>query len=113
MPFVGDITERPSILSGSIDKMIFDANSYIEKGAYGIDLLGYRYTGDPVLLNSRFVKEVNAPVCLAGSVNSFQRLDDVKSAKPWTFTIGSAFFENQFGDNFDKQIDTVIDYINK
>ena len=113
MPFVGDITERPSILHGSIDKMIFDANSYIEKGAYGIDLLGYRYTGDPVLLNSRLVKEVNAPVCLAGSVNSFQRLDEVKAANPWTFTIGSAFFENQFGDSFDNQIDTVIDYINK
>ena len=113
MPFVGHITGRPSVLEGTIQGMIDEANSYIEKGAYGIDLLGYRYTGDPVELNKKFVAGVNAPVCLAGSVNSYQRLDEVKDANSWAFTIGGAFFENKFDGTFAEQIDKVCDYMSK
>ena len=112
MPFVGKIKERPSILEGSISDMIAEANNYIQKGVYGFDLLGYRYTGDPVKLNQEFVSQVNAPVCIAGSINSFQRLDEVKSANPWAFTIGSAFFDNKFEGTFSEQIDKVCDYMN-
>lgn len=112
MPFVGQITDRPSVLEGSIDDMVAEAKRYLEKGVYGIDLLGYRYTGDPVELNRRFVAEVGAPVCLAGSVDSFQRLDEVKQAAPWAFTIGSAFFDQKFGDQgIAQQIDAVCDYM--
>lgn len=113
MPFVGEITGRPSILEGSIEDMIDEANSYIEKGAYGIDLLGYRYTGDATKLNKMFVSHVNAPVCIAGSINSYQRLDELKDAAPWTFTIGGAFFENKFDGTFSEQINKVCDYMNK
>lgn len=111
MPFVGTVTERPSILSGSIQGMIAEANSYIEKGAYGVDLLGYRYTGDARALNEQLIKEVNGPVCLAGGINSYQRLDEVKIANPETFTIGSAFFDNCFEGTFAEQIDKVCDYM--
>lgn len=45
MPFVGSITGRPSVLTGTIDEMVAEANRYLEKGVYGIDLLGYRYIG--------------------------------------------------------------------
>ncbi len=113
MPFVGEITGRPSVLRGTIQGMIDEANSYIAKGAYGIDLLGYRYEGDAVELNKKFVAGVNAPVCLAGSVNDYKRLDEVKDADSWTFTIGGAFFENKFDGTFAEQIDKVIDYMNK
>lgn len=111
MPFVGEITDRPSILTGTIEGMIEEANRLLEKGVYGIDLLGYRFTGDPVELNKKFVATVNAPVCLAGSVNSYQRLDEVKEAAPWAFTIGGAFFENKFDGTFKEQIDKVCDYM--
>ena len=113
MPFVGEITGRPSVLRGTIQGMIDEANSYIAKGAYGIDLLGYRYEGDAVELNKKFVAGVNAPVCLAGSVNDYKRLDEVKDADSWTFTIGGAFFENKFDGTFAEQIDKVVDYMNK
>lgn len=113
MPFVGEITGRPSVLRGTIQGMIDEANSYIANGAYGIDLLGYRYEGDAVELNKKFVAGVNAPVCLAGSVNDYKRLDEVKDADSWTFTIGGAFFENKFDGTFAEQIDKVIDYMNK
>ena len=70
MPFVGTVTARPSILDGSIEKMISDAKSYIKKGAYGIDLLGYRYTGNPYLLNETFIKNIDAPTCIAEALTA-------------------------------------------
>ena len=111
MPFVGKVYERPSILDGEVDAIIAEAKEYIRRGAYGIDLLGYRYTGNAAELNRRLVAEVDAPVCLAGSVNSFARLDEVRNAAPWSFTIGSAFFDNAFGEDFGEQIDKVCAYM--
>ena len=112
MPFVGRVSERPSILEGDIDDMIQEANIYISKGAYGIDLLGYRYiSGNPIELNKKIVEKINAPVCIAGSINTYKRLDEIKEANPWSFTIGGAFFENKFGEDFEKQINNVCNYI--
>lgn len=111
MPFVGEITGRPSVLNGTIEDIIAEAQEYIRKGAYGIDLLGYRFTGDAPLLNKMLVANVQAPVCLAGSVDSYQRLDEVRDAAPWSFTIGSAFFDNKFGGTICEQINKVCDYI--
>lgn len=113
MPFVGEITGRPSVLKGDIEHIIDEAKLYIKKGVYGIDLLGYRYIGDPFLLINRLVKEVKAPVCIAGSVDSYQRLDEIKEASPYSFTIGSAFFNNKFGDKIEEQIDEVVNYMEK
>lgn len=113
MPYVGEISKRPSILSGSIDDIIAEAKEYLGKGVYGFDLLGYRYTGDAEELNQRFVSEIDAPVCIAGSVDSYQRLDEVKMTGTYFFTIGSAFFDNKFDGSFSEQIDKVIDYMEK
>jgi hypothetical protein len=115
MPFVGQISGRPSILEGTIQGMIDEANNLVDtKGIKGFDLLGYRYTGDAVKLNAEFVKNVRGDVCLAGSVASTQRLDEVKATGAWAFTIGGAFFEKKFpGETFGDQIDFVVDYMNK
>lgn len=113
MPFVGKITGRPSVLEGSAEDMIAQANDCISKGAAGIDLLGYRYTGDAAQLNRKFAAEVDAPVCIAGSVNSYRRLDEIKEISPWAFTIGSAFFDSEFGTGFREQIIAVSEYMKK
>ncbi|WP_414055634.1 hypothetical protein [Macrococcus equi] len=113
MPFIGEITERPSVLNGEIDNIIAQAKSYIEKGVYGLDLLGYRYTGDAKTLISSVVNNIDAPICVAGSIDSFERLDEIKSIAPWSFTIGGAFFDNRFEGSFKEQIDIVCDYIKK
>lgn len=113
MPFVGKVEKRPSILNGNIDEMIKEAKQYLEKGVYGFDLLGYRYTGDAHDLIKRFVKEIDAPVCVAGSINSYERLDEIKAVAPWAFTIGGAFFENKYDGTFGEQVDKVCDYINR
>jgi len=113
MPFVGKITGRPSVLEGTLEDMVKEAEEYIAKGAYGIDLLGYRYTGDPVYLNKEFVARIKAPVCIAGSINSYERLDEIKATAPWSFTIGGAFFENKFDGTMEEQINKVCEYIHK
>ena len=114
-PFVGKITGRPSILEGTIEGIVGEAMDLVQnKGIQGFDLLGYRFTGDAVKLNAEFVKAVPVPVCLAGSVASFQRLDEVKAAGAWAFTIGGAFFEKKFADaSFGEQIKIVVDYMNR
>ncbi len=113
LPFVGDVFDRPSVLDGSAEDMIESAKEYIKNGAGGIDLLGYRYLGDPVELNKEIVENLHAPVCVAGSVDSYERLDEIKKLNPWAFTIGSAFFDNKFGDGFAEQIDKVCEYMEK
>lgn len=111
MPFVGEISGRPSVLCGDADTLIQEAQNYIKKGVYGINLLGYRYTGDATALNKKFLQHIDAPVCLAGSINSYERLDEIKEVQPWAFTIGSAFFEKKFGDTMSEQINRVYNYI--
>jgi len=111
MPFVGEITDRPSVLKGEIEDLIREARECIDKGVYGINLLGYRYVGDSMALHKAFMQEIEAPVCLAGSINSYKRLDEIKELSPWSFTIGSAFFEKRFGETIAEQIDRVCSYI--
>lgn len=107
MPFIGNISGCPSVLEGDIDELVAEAQEHLKKGVYGFDLLGYRYTGDAESLIHTFATVIAAPVCIAGSINSYERLDIIKDIKPWAFTIGGAFFENKFGEDFSEQIDEV------
>ena len=111
LPFVGAVEGRPSVLNGSAEEMIAEAQSYLQRGVFGIDLLGYRYVGDAAALNRALVEAVDAPICIAGSINSYRRLDEVLRAAPWGFTIGGAFFEHCFGDDLCDQINAVCRYI--
>lgn len=111
LPFVGEVVGRPSVLGGTIDGMIAEARALTAKGVDGFDLLGYRFTEDASELIERFVAETELPVVIAGSINSCERLDEIKRVSPWGFTIGSAFFENKFGDSFAAQVDEVCGYI--
>ena len=110
MPFVGQVSRRPSVLEGSLEKMVAQAQAYVQKGVDGFDLLGFRHE-DGYALSREFVAQASAPVCLAGSVNSFDRLEEVKRIAPAYFTIGGAFFENRFGQGIPQQIQAVCDYM--
>ena len=113
MPFVGTVEERPSVLKGDIQKIKEEARTYLEKGVYGIDLLGYRYTGDARQLNRVMAESIEMPICIAGSVDSYEKIDEILEIGAHSFTIGSAFFDNQFGETFMEQIDRVCDYVEK
>ena len=113
MPYVGKVSERPSVLDGTIEEMVKEATEYAEQGVYGINLLGYRHVSDKFNLSKEVVLLSKVPVCLAGGINSYERLDEVMEISPWAFTIGSAFFQNCFGESFKEQVETVYNYIKK
>lgn len=96
-PFVGKVSQTPSILEGTVEEMLAQEAEFAAKGIYGTDLLGYRYTGENVdEFCAAFVKGAKHPVCLAGSIGSKERIETVKKMNPWTFTMGSALFAKNF-----------------
>ncbi len=111
MPFIGKVSQRPSVLEGDIDSIIREAEMYKHRGVYGFDLLAYRYKNAPESLISRFVSEVSLPACIAGSIDSLEKIDAVISSGAWAFTVGGGFFDNKFGLDIASQINTVCDYI--
>ena len=112
MPFVGDISGRPSVLTGNVEDMVAQATEYVEKGAYGVDLLSYRYDGDPIYLSEELVNKTNACVCIAGSINDYEKLEQVINIAPAYFTIGGAFYERRFGEDICEQINKVYSFVN-
>ncbi len=113
MPFVGHVHDRPSVLDGDIEEILEEARLCIEKGAYGVDLLVYRYTGDREKLLHAFAEQLDAPVCIAGSVNDYDRIDEILHAGLDSFTVGSAFFDNHFDGSFAEQVDKVCEHIHE
>ena len=92
MPFVGTITQTPCVLDGTIEQMVAEGKEYLKKGVYGIDLLGYRYVGNAAQLNRNLTSEISAPVCIAGSVNSYQRLKEIAKTNACFFYNWQCFF---------------------
>lgn len=115
-PFCGKVYGHPSILDGSVEEIIEHAKGILKKGADGVDLLAYRYIEDAdKRLIGDFLKQIEKPVVLAGSINDWNRLEKVLNYKPWGFTIGTAFFNNKFGANmtFREQVTTVFEKVKK
>jgi hypothetical protein len=114
-PFAGKVSGHPSILEGDIPWIVADGNRMEKLGVDGFDLLAYRYTADAVALSAAFIKGVSVPVVMAGSVDGFKRLEEVKKLSPWAFTIGSAFFGRKFkpGGSFRDQMDAVLQYLGR
>lgn len=116
-PFCGKIYDRPSVLEGSIEEIVADAKRIEEAGADGFDILAYRYKyHDKVRELVEALKEgVSVPLVSAGSINSFERLDETIAQGVWGFTIGGAFFEKKFvlGGNYRDNVAAVVDRLKK
>jgi hypothetical protein len=112
-PFCGKVWDNPSILGGTIDEIIADANHLKELGADGIDILAYRFTGDPVELIKQYAKRVEIPTVIAGSIDTFERIDFMKEINPFGFTMGSALFNKKFkkDGSFRENLKIVADYL--
>ena len=109
-PFVGKVSQTPSILEGTVEEMLAEEAEFAAKGIYGCDLLGYRYTGEDVDgFCKTFIQKAKNPVCLAGSISTDERIAYVKEMNPWTFTIGSALFDGKFvkGGSFRENLEYV------
>ena len=66
------------------------------KGIKGFDILAYRHVVDGEKLAREFCAAIDAEICIAGSINSYARIDTMFDIGPWTFTMGSALFEKKF-----------------
>jgi hypothetical protein len=112
-PFPGEVYGHPSILGGTIRGIVEHARSLQARGVQGLDLLGYRYTGDARRLLQEVVKGTSIPIVCAGSIATLERIAEVWEAGAWGFTIGSAFFEGKFvaGGSFKENIQAVTDWL--
>jgi hypothetical protein len=114
-PFCGKVSGHPSILEGSIEEIVAEGQKLQAIGVDAFDLLAYRHVDDPEALATAFIKAITIPVILAGTVNSFDRIDRVKAMGAWGFTIGGAFFEKQFvkDGSFPDQVAAVAQHLQK
>lgn len=114
-PFCGHVWDNPSILGDDIDGIIEDALRLKALGCDGFDLLAYRFVGDAEKLIREFVKRVDLPTCIAGSIDSDARLDFIKEINPYSFTMGSALFNKVFvpDGSFRDNLRYVCDYLKK
>jgi hypothetical protein len=93
-PFAGRVVGHPSQLRGSIaDVRDHAAQLDAVEGVDGLDLLAYRYQGNPERLLAAVVAAVDRPIIAAGSIDSERRIRAVSRLGAWAFTIGTAVFE--------------------
>jgi hypothetical protein len=112
-PFPGHVHGHPSILDGKIEDIVAHACELEGYGVHGLDLLTYRYNGEAAYLLKKVVDATHIPIVSAGSIASFERIQEVWKAGAWAFTIGSAFFEKKFVPNgsFDENVWAVCNWL--
>ena len=112
-PFPGRVHSHPSILDGTIDEIVSHACELEKYGAHGLDLLTYRFEGDCASLLAQVVQATKVPIVSAGSIASFERIQEVWDSGAWGFTIGSAFFDQQFVPNgsFEENVWAVCNWL--
>lgn len=98
-PTIGRRAGVPRYLYGSTEDVVQDGQRVLASGADGICLSMYRYKdGDPHDLGVAVLKSVGPHATIvSGSINTFERLKQVRKLRPWGFTIGSALFDEAFG----------------
>lgn len=114
-PFPGHVHSHPSVLDGAIDEIVAHACKLEAYGVHGLDLLTYRYNGEAFQLLKRVVEATNIPIVSAGSIASFERINEVWASGAWGFTIGSAFFDRQFvpDGSFEENVRAVCNWLEK
>lgn len=111
-PFTGTPEQIPSILNNTSEEIINDSNFLLQNKVDGIDYLAYRKSSDSITAISDVLQNLPPEkFCIAGSVNSFEKLNQIKKLKAAFFTVGSAFFENKFGNSFEEQIKNIYNYM--
>lgn len=110
-PFAGRTVGLPTRLMGTADEIVDDARSLAAiPGVHGLDLLAYRYDGDVPALAQAVVTAAKVPVIAAGSIHSVERVQAMRNAGVWGFTVGSALFERSFPiDPVRSQVDAILE----
>jgi hypothetical protein len=97
-PFPGTVSGHPSRLEGTVSDIVASARGLAVKDAVsGLDLLAFRHSSDAAGLIRAVVESVPLPVIVAGSIDSFSRVEDVRRVGAWGLTVGSALFDGSLG----------------
>lgn len=116
-PFPGTVIGHPSELRGSIAEITAHASDLMSlPGVHGLDLLAFRHRGvDPVELTRAVVASCQDPVVVAGSIDGAARIDSVRGAGAWGFTIGGAIFDGLLpgGPDIGRQIEWTLGQISE
>jgi pyridoxal biosynthesis lyase PdxS len=109
-PFAGHTIGHPTQLTGTIQEIVEDARELCAMdGVHGLDLLAYRAQGDVPELARQVVQAVKKPVIAAGSIDRPERVQAMRAAGMWAFTVGSALFDGLFPANTMKaQVESVL-----
>jgi hypothetical protein len=111
-PFAGQTVGHPTKLTGTMQDIVDDAKRLASlPGVHGLDLLAYRFAGDAPLLTQQVVQAVNKPVIAAGSIDSHARVQAMREAGAWAFTVGSALFDGAFvKEPIRTQVETILQF---
>jgi len=114
-PYIGVVEGHPCLLKGSEEEVAADARRVADMGVDGVNLLAYRYIGDPERLISRVKEATNLPIIIAGNVDDEKKIMRVKEFNVWGFTIGGAIIERKIlpGGSVKDQVTHVLRLIDE
>lgn len=98
-PFIGRLEGNPHMLQGTPEEIIGLAKEAIDAGCDGICVPVYRFVGNIPELMKALNDNIDVPVCLAGSINSKERIDESIKYGISQLNIGSSFFTGDFAPN--------------
>ena len=95
-PFPGHPVDHPTRLKGRPQDVAEHCRRFLDQGAAGADLLAYRAVDAEPLALVKAARQAlgTAPLIVAGSIDSKERINDLAQAGVDAFTIGTAIFEN-------------------
>jgi uncharacterized protein related to proFAR isomerase len=110
-PFAGHTVGHPTKLTGTVQEIVDDAKELCAlDGVHGLDLLAYRFAGNVPDLAKQVVQAVKKPVIAAGGIDRPERVQAMRAAGMWAFTVGSALFDGLFSTNSMKsQVQAVLE----
>ncbi len=117
-PFVGKVgcfyNGRSGMLMGEYADILAEAKDLIEvKGTTGIDVSAYRHIESPErVIDTLTAALPSANICIAGSVDTYEKIDKLFDAGVTKFTMGSALFDSLFVEGgFYPNLVKVLEYL--
>jgi len=111
-PFPGRVAGHPVALHGSVAEIARDCRTFDKSGCPGVDLLLYRSAQAP---HAELLREVrlatSGTLIVAGSINSPDRISELKRAGVDAFTIGSAIFDGSIFPKAQSTRERVMDVL--
>lgn len=118
-PFGGKVSGSPIQLEGTTEEIVADCLRLLDSGADGVDLTPFRHKDknfDGSQLASAAVTKIpSEKLMFAGSIGTFERMDEVNKLEIYGYTMGSALFDGKFvkGGTFRENLEFVLKHHEK